>query len=129
MDLLLVLWEDLNLLVDGSLEKSLSSCLIFGLISAFFGLLAIFADWAWTITTNNNSLLKLEYKNREKIPKLLLAFVFGAGIIGFIGALMDILNLNVQGAISSGVGWPFILPRMITSIEAGTKDQPPQEER
>jgi len=47
-------WQDLNLFVMGNLEKSLTGYLIFGLVAAFFGFMAIILDFANHIITDKS---------------------------------------------------------------------------
>ncbi len=116
------IWHNLLLFIDGNLEKSSSGYLIFSLASAIFGLLIFLLDWCF-YTLKNKSLLNLTYKNYNKIPVLLFAYVAGAGGVGFVGVIINILNFHVNGAISAGIGWPLILPRIFASLEAGVKEQ------
>ena len=123
------LWRYLDLFVMGELEPSLIGYLIFGLISAFFGLLTIFLDWAFCmITKKEKSLIGITYKHPSRFPLLLGAYVVGAGIVGLLGSIMSILNFHLLGAVSAGVGWLAIVPQIVASREAGEEEEKEEEE-
>ncbi|VVB85175.1 Uncharacterised protein [uncultured archaeon] len=112
--------NNLLIFIDGNLERSSNGYLIFSLASAIFGLLVFLLDWSFYII-KNKSLLNLTYD--YKVPFLLVAYVIGAGGVGFIGVIINILNFHVMGAIGAGVGWPIILPRIFSSVEAKVDEQ------
>lgn len=114
------IWYNLLLFIDGNLERSSNGYLIFSLASAILGCLVFLLDWSF-YTLTNKSLLNLTYNH--KIPFLLLAYVIGAGGVGFIAVIMNILNFHVMGAVGAGVGWPIILPRIFSSFEAKVVEQ------
>lgn len=116
------IWNDLALLINGSLEKSLSGYFTFFLASAFFGFLIFLLDWCFCVT-GHKSLLNLGYKSYKKIPFLLLAYVFGAGGVGLMGVMINVLSFHINGAIGAGIGWPVILPRIFQAIEAKAPEQ------
>lgn len=123
------LWRYLDLFVMGELEPSLIGYLIFGLISAFFGLLTIFLDWAFCmITKKEKSLIGITYKYPSRFPLLLGAYVVGAGIVGLLGSIMSILNFHLLGAVSAGVGWLAIAPQIVASRETGEEEVVGEEE-
>lgn len=119
--------QDVEIFITGTiLEKSISSYLIFVLACMAFGLLMIFLDWAF-VKMNQTSLLNLNYKNPKKIPGFVFAYVFGAGGVGFIGAIFNFLNFNINGAIAAGLGWPFILPRLFQAAGGKAKEEEPKQ--
>lgn len=118
--------HDLILFIDSNLEKSPSGYLIFSLASAIFALLFILIDWAY-FEIENKSFLHLTY-HKSKIPVLLIAYVIGAGGVGFIGVIINILNFHILAAVGAGGGWPFIFPRIIASLEGNPVEQRTKEE-
>lgn len=124
------LWRYLDLFVMGELEPSLIGYLIFGLISAFFGLLTIFLDWAFCMMTKEkkSSFTGISYKHFSSVPLFLVAYVVGAGIVGLLCSIMSILNFHLLGAVSAGVGWLAIVPQIVASREAGEEEEKEEEE-
>ncbi len=116
------IWNDLIRFIGGTLEKTPEGYLIFFIASAIFGLMFFIADFC-LYTINEKSLLKLTYKYHKKIPVFLIAYVIGSGVVGFLGVIINAINFHIMGAVSAGVGWPFILSKIVTAAEAGEKEQ------
>lgn len=118
--------QDLILFINGNLEKSSSGFLTFSLASAIIGLIIVMIDWS-IFTTKKKSYLNLTY-DKNKIPALLFAWVIGAGGVGFIGLITNILNFHIMGAVGAGAGWPVLFPRILASVEANVEEQKKKEE-
>ena len=117
------IWHDLALFIDGDLEESLSGYLIFSIASAIFGLIIILVDWSY-YTIKRKSLVDdtLKYYP-NKIPYILLAYVIGAGGVGFISVILNILNFHIHGAVSAGIAWPFILSKIFAAAEGSVEEE------
>ncbi len=112
--------QNLNLFIMGNFEKSL----IFGAVSAFFGFLAIILDLCNNYLFRKSSFLKLTYNsNRFSILLVLIFYVIGAGVVGFLGIFTNVLNYTPLTALLVGFAWPAILYRIIKSHEADEDEQ------
>lgn len=94
--------------------------LIFSVASGIMGCFIVLLDWL-TFQSNRGSALKLIYRGGN-VLWLILLWGAGAGLGGFIGASFGVLELNRAACITIGIGWPFILPRIIKSVEAEDED-------
>ena len=115
------IWQDLILLFGENLESSIT----FSFASIIIAVILIVADWCRYKIQPKKSFLGLKY---EKPNMNQLAYVLGAGIVGFLGLLMDILNYNIQTVLSVGLGWPYILIQIVKSNESEVPDQKTSEE-
>ncbi len=115
-------WQDFNLFVMGNLEKSLNGYLIFGIVAAISGLMAIGLDMINCYIFTKKSFLKLSY-DKKNIIILFLAYGVCAGIIGLLAAILNVLNYTVQNAVIAGFGWSNIIPRLMTSHQADEEEQ------
>lgn len=95
--------------------------LIFGVASAFIGLIVvIFDSILWSV--RRRSLLGLSYSG-VKIFVVWGLWGVGAGIGGFMGGIINIFQMNLQACASVGIGWPLILPRIFESTMATEETQ------
>ena len=97
----------------------------FSIACIFIALILIAGDWCIYTIRQKKSFLGLEY---EKLNKNQFAYVLGAGIVGFLGILANILNNNIQTILSVGVGWPYILIQIVKSHESEIPEQKTSEE-
>ncbi len=101
--------------------------LILGIVAAFFGLLAIILDIGSYYLFRHKSFLKINYNPKSFNPTVLILFlifyIICAGIVGFLGVIVNVLNFNIQSAALAGFGWPTILSRIITASDAETDVQ------
>lgn len=96
--------------------------LYFAATCAFLGLIVVILDWV-IYSLQGKSLLKLKWRWPGGLGLCLLWGV-GAGLGGYIGAILSVVQLNIQSSMSVGVGWPALLPRFLQSFET---EEPVQE--
>ncbi len=88
--------------------------LAFACASAIYGLLIVCLDILTVKALSKQSFLKLSY-NGLNIVGMFIMWGIGAGIGGLLGAGVGIFEVNRAACIFVGVGWPLILPRLISS--------------
>lgn len=88
--------------------------LVFSITSSFFGMLVVILDALVVKTLNKNSFLKLSYPGWKGFLVFLLWGV-GAGIGGFLGAAIDVFEINRIACVVVGTSWPLILPRLLST--------------
>ena len=97
-------------------EGQYYSLLIFSVSAALIGVIIVVLDFLASFA-NIKSFLKLNHK-----PTKLLFFVIlwglGAGVAGFIGVGLDILQMNRHTAIIVGIAWPLLMTRYVKSAFA-----------
>ena len=128
MDFKGALWE-LILGKTGGLPKTFegSEILVFAVGSALMGLIAVVLDWV-VFSVRGKSLFNLSYGQRSRTTlRLLLLWGVGAGVGGFLGSAASIVQLTRAACIGVGVGWPFILPRLIDSFKEEDEQTPEGE--
>lgn len=111
------LWE-LTLSNSGRLPDSFngSKIVVFGIGCALMGLVAVVLDLTM-YSVKNRSVFNLSYGNNlGNIFKLICLWGLGAGVGGFFGSGIDILQFTRWACIGVGVGWPLILPRIVDSF-------------
>ena len=99
--------------------------LILGIWSAIFGLLAIILDILSIHLFRRKSFLKIDYKPKSFNFTFFISYIFCAGITGFLGVIVNILNFNIQSALMAGFVWPTILSQLVKASEAEVEEQPP----
>lgn len=90
----------------------------FACASAIYGLLVVFLDFLVVKTLNKPSLLTLSYVGYKSIGMFVM-WGIGSGIGGLLGAGFGIFEVTRTACIFVGVGWPLILPRILSSTETG----------
>ncbi len=121
------IFQDLFLFMDGNLQKSSSGYLIFSLASIIFGFVIFLVDCSFYML-KNKSLLEIDYMDIKKIPFQLIAFCIGAGGVGFIGVVFNLLNFHIVGAAAAGISWPFIFRKILGLLETNVEEQKIKEE-
>lgn len=91
--------------------------LAFATASALFGFCIVILDIISVKFLEKSSFLKLSYAGANAV---IMFFVWGmgSGIGGLIGAGVGIFEVNRAACIFVGVGWPFILPRLLSSSKS-----------
>ncbi|MDO8727087.1 MAG: hypothetical protein Q7J35_13545 [Candidatus Methanoperedens sp.] len=126
----MVFWQDFYMLIAVDLEKPL----MFGILAAFFGFLAIILDIGTYYLFRHKSFLKIDWNlnsfNFTSIVLILISYIFCAGIVGFLGSIVNVLNFNIQSALMTGFVWPTILSRIVKASDAEAEEQThrPEEE-
>ena len=87
----------------------------FAIASSFVGGLVFIMDLI-VYTVRGKSFLKLAHSFPYSIWLFILWGV-GAGIGGFLGALLQIVKLNTVACVTVGVSWPLILPRLLNAAK------------
>jgi hypothetical protein len=121
-------FEDLNNFIIGTtIERTLPHFLIFVLACMIISLIVIIVDYAYD-TLSGKTVLNLNYKNKDKIKGLVGAYVSGAGGVGFLGLILNFLNLNIMGAAAAGISWPLIFPRLVIAAvkKVNIEEEPKQ---
>jgi len=103
-----------------------SKPLVFAVASALMGLLLVLLDRT-LYSLRGRSVFNLTYGARLGTSvRLLLLWGVGAGLLGFFGASIELLQMTRAGCIGAGVGWPLIFPRLVESINKEPDDVQPQ---
>ncbi len=127
----MVFWEglfDLLMSREGVIPENGSSLnlLIFASCSAIMGILAVILDWI-SFTLLGKSLLKLAYGGSKSF-RFLVLWGLGAGIGGFLGASFHIFEIHRVACLTAGIGWPFVIPRLVESVRTTRKEEVQKEE-
>lgn len=85
--------------------------LIFAIGCAFIGLLAVFADLCFYLI-RNQSLLGVKHGYKESIV-FMVAWSFGAFIIGYVGQVLAIFQVNLLACATVGLSWPVVFVKII----------------
>jgi hypothetical protein len=86
----------------------------FALTCGGIGLIVVVIDLL-VFKLQGNSFLKLGYPSTGKTVGMLLLWGLGAALVGWLGAVAQMLQLNMQAALAVGGGWPAIVPRLIST--------------
>lgn len=119
--------QNLFLFMNGNLQKSFSGYLIFALASIIFGFVIFLVDYSFYML-KKKSLLEIDYMDIKKTPFQLIAFCIGAGGVGFIGVVINLLNFHIVGAAGAGISWPLIFRKILGSLETNGEEQKIKEE-
>ncbi|HGZ7315134.1 TPA: hypothetical protein ACOL2D_004570 [Vibrio parahaemolyticus] len=95
-----------------------TTMIAFASASAIYGLLVVFLDFLVVKTLNKPSLLTLSYVGYKAFGMFAMWGV-GSGIGGLLGAGFGIFEINRTACIFVGVGWPLILPRILSTADSG----------
>jgi hypothetical protein len=99
--------------------------LAFALACSMMALIAVLLDRV-IFEVRAKSIFNLAYGNRVRdTVRLLLLWSLGAGLGGLLGAASNVVQLTRFAAVTVGVGWPLILPRLIDSLAKKEDDQEP----
>ncbi len=117
-------WQNFIMFSTVNLEKPL----ILGIWAAIFGLLAIILDMGTYYIFRHKSFLKINYNHKSSnytfFILVLIFYIICAGIVGFLGVIVNVLNFNIQSAVLTGFVWPTILSQIVKASE-GDDEQPP----
>ncbi|WP_104398588.1 hypothetical protein [Vibrio penaeicida] len=94
-----------------------STMLAFATASAVYGFLVVSLDFLIVKTLNKASILALSYVGYKSLGMFLM-WGLGSGIGGLLGAGFGIFEVNRTACIFVGVGWPLILPRLLSSANS-----------
>jgi len=97
--------------------KAELTLLAFSTASALFGFCIVILDIISVKFLEKTSFLKLSYAGANVV---IMFFVWGigSGVGGLIGASVGIFEVNRAACVFVGVGWPFILPRLLSSAKS-----------
>ena len=124
-------WDALRELMLGNLGRVPPSyegfgILVFAMGSALMGLIAVILDWI-AFSVRRRSFFNLIYgKTAGNTIRLWCLWGLGAGVGGYLGSAVSIVELTRAACIGVGVGWPLILPRLIDSFIRDAKDEDEQ---
>ena len=99
---------------------------IFAVGSSIMGMLVVLLDIMLFYATKRSA-LNLTHKGLNSVLFILL-WGLGAGLGSFLGAAAGILQINRAACLSAGIGWPFILPRLIEGSSVGALEDEQEEE-
>lgn len=101
--------------------------LVFSLGCAIVGLFAILLDGSLYLL-RGRSLLKL---NHGKYTLLfVLAWSFGAFVMGWLGQLANIFLVSLPACVLVGFSWPIVFTKLLEKVrEDENKDEPEQKEQ
>lgn len=105
-----------------SFEQDSHKYLYFAAACAIIGLIVVIFDFIFT-KVRGKSLLNLAYVRIGTTIFVVVLWGMGAGIGGFLAAITDIVHMNIKGCVFIGVGWPFVLPRLISSAREQIEDE------
>jgi hypothetical protein len=105
-----------------SFEGDPRKYLYFAAACAVIGLVVVLFDFVFT-KVRGKSLLNLAYSAIGKTVFVVLLWGLGACIGGYLAAVSDIVHMNIKGCVFIGVGWPFVLPRLISSAREQIEDE------
>lgn len=101
--------------------------LVFALASSSMAFVILLLDRV-VYAVKQKSFLDLSYGTRAwDTVRLLLLWSLGAGLGGLLGGESNIVQLTRPAAVTVGIGWPFILPRLIESIKKEEDQQEPED--
>jgi len=101
--------------IDGSYDETVQYPLaVFAASSSIMGAIVVLVDWLATFA-GRASMLKLIYRG-PNILGLVALWGIGAGLGGFLGGAFGIFQLNRVAAVTVGLAWPLVLPRLLKSI-------------
>lgn len=104
-----------------------SELLLFSLSGGTMGFLAVVLDWI-LYSVRGKSFFDLSYgQSIGRAIRLVLLWSIGAGIGAFLGGAFDIFEISRAAAVSVGVGWPLILPRLVDSFTSEQLQQEPTD--
>jgi hypothetical protein len=118
-------WREIFDFLSGdkaSLEDYHHKYFYFAVACGFIGLVVVIFDFIFT-KVSGTSLLNLGYLGIGKTVFLIVFWGLGAGIGGYLAAISEIVHMNIKGCGFIGVGWPFVLPRLISSAREQTEDE------
>jgi hypothetical protein len=107
-------------------EPKLDRVICFGLLCSGFGLVVILLNWFLLLTTNT-SVIDIGYATGNKVLFTLM-WCIASGVVGFMGALLQILNTHIMAAISVAVGWPLIFTKIVEIGSSPPVQHPTAEE-
>jgi hypothetical protein len=101
--------------------------LVFSAACGLMGFIAVLLDRV-VFSVRQRSFFNLSYGNGlGSTARLLCLWGIGAGVGGFLGSAGSIVQLTRAASIGVGVGWPFILPRLIDSFTDEEDQQSPED--
>lgn len=129
-DVFVTFWQALNELLFGAGQISGYSgpaLLLFALACTCMAAIAVLLDRV-IYEVRGKSVLDLAYGPQiMSTVRLLLLWSVGAGLGGFLGAAFAVFQMTRSGAITVGVGWPLILPRLVASLAKDEDEQEPEQ--
>jgi hypothetical protein len=96
----------------------------FGAVSAIMGALVVIAD-ATFFRLKGKSLLKLGYAGVGNTILNIILWGIGAGLVGILGAVFGLFQVNSQASMIVGLAWPVTLPRLIEAATTPAEDEQP----
>lgn len=89
--------------------------MFFGLACVVTAALFIYLDWV-LLDTKGRSFLEID-SGKSSRWLALAQWATAAGIVGLLSAALQILQPNLQAAVTVAIGWPMILAKI---VEGGT---------
>lgn len=89
--------------------------MFFGLACVVTAALFIYLDWV-LLDTKGRSFLEID-SGKSGRWLALAQWATAAGIVGLLSAALQILQPNLQAAVTVAIGWPMILAKI---VEGGT---------
>lgn len=93
----------------------------FTVASAVMGFIIVLVDYG-AFKLKGTTYLKLDYKGSQAFLNFLW-WGACAGLGGYIGLIAGLFQNDVKASLMVGVGWPFILPRLIEARRAEEEEQ------
>jgi len=110
-----------------TLADNENAVLVFSIGCAIVGLFAVALDYSLYFL-RGQSLLKLNHGRYTFL--FLLAWAFGAFVIGWVGQLANIFLVSLAACVFVGFSWPLLFTKLLKKAsEAESQDEPEQVAR
>ncbi len=86
------------------------------------GALAIIMDWAHFLVSGS-SLMNVAH-GIKTTPVIFFGWTLGAVIGGYLGQVLDILQVTILASLTAGVGWPLILTKSLEQVSRKGIERP-----
>lgn len=107
---------------------------IFGASTVILAIFVVILDFGTYYLLDRKSFLNITYNIEDLSPNkirfyyFIFFYVICAGIVGFLGVIINMLNYNIQAALLTCLGWPNVLSRIINQTDQQTEEQPDDDE-
>ena len=105
----------------------------FVLNCAILGLIVTFIDFMAGYLRNQKSLLGISYGKKNMLV-VFMFWIIGAGMLGFLGAYLNLLKPTPVSVCAVAVGWPLLFSKFVANLldgdpnDGGDADESTDEE-
>lgn len=108
-----------------NISENENAVAVFIIACAIVGLLAVFLDLAFYLL-KHSSLLELDHGLRNT-SIFLLAWSFGAAVMGLIGQMFNIFQISLAATVTVGFSWPILFTGLLEKLKEKQQSSEPEQ--